>query len=449
MTERRTRLSTKLLMYTFVAILAAAGVFFALRGLCGLVIDRRVYTRETVVEREQEIFGEFVAFLNREGVRSFTEREKIQPFFEEQRDLIIAVYNGGRPFSGEDDGIILYSTLPDAPAAYEMLEEEYASYWFNCPVMVQGDLMRSKLLKIMYFPMYTARKDALYVSAGLSFAAFALTLILLVRRKTGYMSVLARELQGMEGGELNVPVTVKGNDELTTLAENMESMRLSFIERLNREEELTRKSSRLLTDMSHDLRTPLTALIGYLDIIQSGKCAPEDKERYTASALKRAYQIKDMTDELFEYFLVYSASDTPAPTEPADAVTIMGQMWDESAFSLESEGFSTELEIGAETRTLNVNVKNLRRVFDNIVSNVRKYGDRSVPVRASLDCEGDMFVVTVRNGISAQRVSGESSGIGLASCAQIAAMHGGRFESGEEDGQYVCRLLLPAVKDEG
>ncbi|MBR4236545.1 MAG: HAMP domain-containing histidine kinase [Clostridia bacterium] len=443
--KRRARLGVLLIVYTLVSLAAAAGVFFAARALGGYMIDRRVYTKERILSREKEYFNEFYSYLT-ENALSLTDRGQIEPWFEGRSDLIICAYNGGMPFAKDDNGVIIYSSVSDAGSVYELLQQEYEGYWYTRPITVKGDYMRSKTVRVMYFPMYSAHRALMYASVLLAFAVFALCLMLLVRRKTRYMSELSAQLAVMESGDLSVPMRIRGNDEITTLAENTEQMRLSFIERLRHEEEMTRSSQQLLTDMSHDLRTPLTALIGYLDLIDGGKCESEaQKAKYISSAKKRAYQIKDMTDELFEYFLVYSEQDETLETEQTDAVTLYMQLWEESAFTLESEGFKTELAPAEESACLNVNVKLLRRVFDNVASNVRKYADKNFPVRAKMYAEGGYFVFEAENRILEGNSRAESSGVGLAFCKRCAERHGGAFESGAENGSFICKLKLPTA----
>ena len=414
------------------------------------VIEHAVYTPEHIRSREKQVFSEFIAYMNDAGITDFTDFDRIQPWFRGKDHLIVAVHNGGYAFADSNNSTLIYSSVPDAASTYELLQSEYADYWYTCPVTVRGDYLRTKVVRVMYFPMYAALRYVTFGAGFMSFVTFGACLLLLVRRKTSEISRLASQLEVMAGGELSVPLKAKGNDELTTLAENMESMRLSFIDRLKREEDMTRSSSQLLTDMSHDLRTPLTALIGYLDIVSSGKC--EDEERikaYIESARKRAYQIKGMTDELFEYFLVYSGKDSEASLEPMDAVTILGQLWSEAAFALESEGFDCHTHYPESSSEVAVSPRLLTRVLDNIVSNIKKYADPAFPIETELQKEKTSFSLCVKNRVKATTGKAESSGIGLASCRKIAEIHKGEFISGEEDGYFACTLRLPQAGSAG
>ena len=447
LTKRRhtLKLSFLLIVYTLVSLLAAAAVLPLTRAAGRYVVDEMIYPPEKIMASEKKLFDEFMDFIDREGL-TLNDRRRIMPWFRDRNDLIIAVYNGGRPFGDRDEGAQIYSNETDALAMYELLQGEYAPYWYTCPVMPHGDYMRTKAVKVMYYPMYSAGRYADMAAVALAFAAFALCLTILVKRKTAYMALLSRELSVMESGDLTSPVTVKGNDEITVLAEGMDDMRLSFIERLQREENMSRSSRELMTAMSHDLRTPLTALMGYLDILDSGKAEDAEKAaQYIRSAKERAYQLKGMTDELFEYFLVYSAEDEKPETELLDVLTLIAQLWEESAFTLESEDYQTEFTVKDEALTFPaaVNALMLRRVFDNMVSNIRKYADKTAPVRACLTFDESGCVFTVCNRVRAERTSAKSSGIGLASCRKILQLHGGSFESAEDENGFTCRITLP------
>ncbi|MBO7385357.1 MAG: HAMP domain-containing histidine kinase [Clostridia bacterium] len=446
--KRRFRLGLLLVLYALISFCLAAGVFFGGRALGRYAIEHAVYTPERIRAYEKKVFGEFIAYMNDNGIADFTDAAGIQPWFSGRSHLIVAIHNGGYAFTDTNDATLIYSSVPDAASTYELLQNEYSDYWYACPVTVKGDYLRTKVVRVMYFPMYAAFRYVTFAAGIASFLVFGACLLLLVRRKTRVISRLASQLEVMAGGDLTQPLSAAGNDELTTLAENMEEMRLSFIERLRREEEMTRSSSQLLTDMSHDLRTPLTALIGYLDLVSSGKC--EDEERKAAfieSARKRAYQIKDMTDELFEYFLVYSGKDSELPRERVDAQTLFVQLWSDAAFALENEGFACNAQYGEASVMVNASPRLLTRVLDNIVSNIKKYADPAFPVEGDMRAEEGFFVLRVRNRIKTGPQKAESSGIGLASCRKIAELHGGDFSGKEEDVFYICTLRLPAAAE--
>lgn len=105
------------------------------------------------------------------------------------------------------------------------------------------------------------------ICVALAFAVFSLSFTALVHSKLRYIKTLKEALDTMAGGDLERPVTVLGRDELGQLAEGMDEMRRTFLTQLRQEEQMKSANSRLVTAMSHDLRTPLTSLMAYLELL--------------------------------------------------------------------------------------------------------------------------------------------------------------------------------------
>ncbi|WP_222124450.1 HAMP domain-containing protein [Paenibacillus xylanexedens] len=132
-------------------------------------------------------------------------------------------------------------------------------------------------------------------------------MLFFVSRKTSYIGRLEQEIKILEGGDLKHPLTVMGKDELSSLAQSINEMRLSFIERLESEEQEKQENLELITALSHDLRTLLTVLVGYLDLIKHKKYkSDDDLLRYLNNSSEKAHQIKTLSDQLFNYFTVSS-----------------------------------------------------------------------------------------------------------------------------------------------
>lgn len=450
MTKRKTgmRLGVILVMCTLISFVLAVGAFLALDAASGYLIDHVIYTKEQILQTEKELFDEFIAYMNQQRA-TLSSKSTIQSWITGRDDLMLAVYDAQISYIQTNSDGVLYSSVRDALTMYDLLQDEYSDYWYERAVKSEGDRMRSRVVKVMYFPMYRAKEVSVYADLALAFGLFVAVLYFCIRSKTRYIVLLSRELQVMQGGDLSVPMTIKGKDELTSLAMDIEEMRKSFIERLNNEEMMTRNSQKLLTAMSHDLRTPLTSLIGYLDIVDLGKCTdPEQAQRYIHSGKMKAYQIKEMTDKLFEYFLVYSSDDKQLETEPLDASMLFSQLWAESAMTLEADGFLITVQETEGSLEINANPQFMRRVFDNIVSNIKKYADKTEPVIVIMERRGDRYEFEVRNSVRENNDHAESSGIGLASCKKIMENHGGTFHTMLKDNVFAARLSLPGTEAE-
>lgn len=306
---------------------------------------------------------------------------------------------------------------------------------------------RDQWVHCVYYPQYRWQRVATGLSLGVCFLLFTALLLALIHRKVNYIALLNREVGIMQGGDFSHPMTVKGHDELTSLAKDMDAMRLSFAERLETESAMRKANANLVTAMSHDLRTPLTALIGYLDIIDLNRYgSQEEMLKYVHSSKLKAYQIKEMSDKLFEYALVYGQQDEHLNTEVMDAGTVIGQYIEEGIVMLESQGFQVTVMPPESSLPIQLNTSLMHRVFDNVFSNIRKYADRATPVAVQFTLDTDnIFTVQIRNAIGKPSNAADSSGIGLKTCEKIMQQHGGSFETISEHGTYLTLIHYPTL----
>lgn len=117
----------------------------------------------------------------------------------------------------------------------------------------------------------------------------------------------------MEGGDLDHPITIQGDDELALLATSLDGLRLTLRQQQAEEAQAAAKVKSLITEMSHDLRTPLTTLLLYTEILRHHKYETEaQQDEYLAKIDGKARQIKQLSDNLFEYALVTRDTVVPA-----------------------------------------------------------------------------------------------------------------------------------------
>ena len=302
--------------------------------------------------------------------------------------------------------------------------------------------------------LYYFASDAFYfwmllVSGLLSFAVFSLCFVSMVHRKLRYIQKLKSELDILAGGDLGYAVTVQGRDELSELAAGIDEMRRSILAHQQAEDEIRAANSQLVTAMSHDLRTPLTSLLAFLELLDRNKVQDEQQRQHLIrQSLSKAVSIKTMADKLFEYFLVYTSEWEQPELEKQDADEVLGQFWQEYAFALESRGFSVRTDFEELDGKIEVNLELLRRTFDNLYANLVKYAEPSQPIRIAYQRDGNQACLTITNTVSALRDRRESTNIGLNTCRRILRMHGGSFETREENSLFTAELRLPLTDHE-
>ena len=278
---------------------------------------------------------------------------------------------------------------------------------------------------------------------GLSILLFFILLLLGIRDRIHYIRVLEGDIGVMEGGELQKPVTVQGDDELGTLAEKLEAMRLSLLHQGEAERRATEANRSLVTEMSHDLRTPLTSLLLYTQIVQNGKYKSEaELQSYLEKIYGRAMQIKSQSDALFYHFLV-DKDAAPAPLCDEDLKAVFPDVLSDFVCTLEAKGFKVETTGEWPDAKSRVNIEYLTRIMDNLLSNILKYADSGVPVRLLFFCRDGQFSVELYNRIVKRHRTGDSSHIGMENVRSLMERMGGSYEHEEADGIFCSRLLFP------
>ena len=122
---------------------------------------------------------------------------------------------------------------------------------------------------------------------------------------TRTVQTLSRQVRQVSRGDLGMQIQAQTSDEIGQLALDVDAMRLSIIDKLQREEEAWKANSQLITAISHDVRTPLTALMGYLEILADETLSSEERNAYLDICKNNALRLKGLTDELFGFFLVF------------------------------------------------------------------------------------------------------------------------------------------------
>ena len=263
------------------------------------------------------------------------------------------------------------------------------------------------------------------------------------RRIVKYIIQLSEEIQAMEGGDLDHPITIRGDDELTTLARCLDSMRVTLRQQQEEEAKASAKVKNLITEMSHDLRTPLTTLLLYTEIVRSRKYENDvQRDDYLNKIDTKARQLKQLSDNLFEYALV--TRDTVVTLDPpAYFSRIFEEPLAEMVDTLQQRGFACALDLGSEDLMLTVKMQYIRRIFDNITSNAIKYADPGREISVTFRKEEKWVGLRFANHVLPGQHREESTQVGLTSIETMMEKMNAvcRVEQGTE--QFAITLLFP------
>ena len=267
------------------------------------------------------------------------------------------------------------------------------------------------------------------------------------RRIVRYVVQLSEEIQAMEGGDLDHPITIRGSDEITTLASCLDSMRVTLRQQQEEEAQASAKVKNLITEMSHDLRTPLTTLLLYTEILRCRKYeTPEQADNYLNKIDAKARQIKQLSDNLFEYALV--TRDTVAVLDPpAHFSAVFEEPLTEMVETLQQRGFACALELGDEDVLLSVSGQYVRRILDNITSNLLKYADPDRDVVVRFVQEGSRAGLCFENCVLPVPASSESTKVGLPSIETMMEKMQGICRIEQPEGVFRMTLLFKTAKE--
>lgn len=285
---------------------------------------------------------------------------------------------------------------------------------------------------------------------SLSAAVLVLTVLLLLRiREEKY---IIRQLKRIYKSDTNELIHSSGTCLALIRAVNIilkEQRRNAIIYRRKNHD-----LEQMMTNISHDLRTPLTSALGYLEIIQNSELPDDEKEREIGIVYLRMRRLDELINAFFEFSSVISGGHEPEREE----LNIIGVI--EECMVHYYDDYSAQdrmIEFECDSRQLPVfsNRNMLMRIFDNLISNAFKHGNGTLYIRAE---KKEGIVITFRNAIydsalDVTRVFDEfyttdisrtkgNTGLGLAIAKQFTELLGGRIEAVHINNEFIVKVTM-------
>lgn len=276
------------------------------------------------------------------------------------------------------------------------------------------------------------------------------------------MNHIIGELHYIAQGHLDhrIPFRLKGSEQHVISSVN--ALVDSAVKSMDDKRKIEKSKDELITNVSHDLRTPLTSIIGYLGLIEDKQYqSEEDILKYTHTAYEKAKQMKNLVEDLFEYTKVQQHG------APVNIMRIdLNQLLEQLTASFELEGQHRGIEISSKVvpnpLMIEADPEKLGRVFNNLVANAFKYGNGASYIRVDARQRADQVEVTVANDgtpipaqsldhlferfyraeASRSRATG-GTGLGLAIVKSIVDLHHGTVTVTSDENETAFVVTLP------
>lgn len=430
-------LQAKLFLTLALALVLSIGFSFCGRLTMDLCINTFYLSPGAIQNRTQEHVSALRTYVSENKLTS-NNTQAMASFCRERRTCSILIYGQNTMLDADADGasLMAYGGMVMNTAAGTSQEGTYVVNFADGAYSVHVSDHSERQL-------YTIRDLCVLL---LGCAVFVIVMLLYSRKLTDLIQSLSRRVGQVSQGDLTLEITPVSRDEIGELAMDVDAMRLSIIDKLQREERAWQANSQLITAISHDVRTPLTTLMGYLDIlVQDPDLPPEARESYLNICRRKAENLRELTDELFAYFLVLGTPEPETHLELLDAGLLLAQLLGEFCEELSQQDLLVEPAIAPLEGNVRADVQHLRRIFSNLQSNLRKYADPAVPITVEAGPFGDLARISIKNGVKEDAGAVESTRIGLQTCQRLAAAMGGEFRKRQEDGTFTVELFLPLL----
>lgn len=292
---------------------------------------------------------------------------------------------------------------------------------------------------------------------------FILYFLLLSREMARSLNQIVEGIRKMSNGDLTTRIEINKEDEFSIIGNQMNKMGDNILSLMDKERNNEKIKNDLITNVAHDLRTPLTSIIGYLDlIIQNEEMEEETKKKYIRIAYDKALRLQNLIGDLFSFTKVSTGEVVPKKTK-IDIVKLVEQMVEEFYPSFQENGLECEFSSDCDSAVIEADGDLMARAFSNLISNAVKYGKDGKSIKIWIHKTKSTVSISVLNYgevipkenlehifdrfyrvENSRSVETGGSGLGLAIAKKIAEMHGGsiRVESGACGTVFEIRLRI-------
>jgi len=288
---------------------------------------------------------------------------------------------------------------------------------------------------------------------------------LMRRYRQMQMRHIISELHYISMGNLHHRIPFELSGDLGNVVNSINLLVDSTVKAIEDERQIEKSKDELISNVSHDIRTPLTSIIGYLGLLESGNAkTPEDEKRYVHTAYDKAKQMTTLVEDLFEYTKVRSPNVQITKVK-FNMSALLAQLAIDFELEAEKKGIDILFNTDPENISMFGDTEKLVRVFNNLLSNALKYGHGATQIVLDVTKRSDYVEVIVKN--NGEKIPKESldqlfdrfyrvdpsrtretggSGLGLAITKGIVELHGGTINVTSDDDWTSFLLEFPDME---
>ena len=309
-------------------------------------------------------------------------------------------------------------------------------------------------------------------STGLNLFVFiAFTIILLIlyfilfsHNFVMYVREIINGVEKMKSGDFSEEIPVQGEDEFSEIAGSINEMKRNLYNTMEARQAAEQTKDELITNVAHDLRTPLTSILGYLDLLTQGDFLTEEqKQKYLGIVSAKAKQLEQLVKDLFDYTR-YDINKVKVRKEILDLNLFVPQLVDEFYPIFKENQLECITDYSGMALNIEANGDLLARAIGNLISNAIKYGADGKQVEIRTGQKNKMAYVSIINygrvipGADLEKIFEKfyrvetsrstqtgGTGLGLAIAKNVVELHDGKIWASSDESGTCFKIELPLV----
>ncbi|PHV69399.1 hypothetical protein CS063_16080 [Sporanaerobium hydrogeniformans] len=294
---------------------------------------------------------------------------------------------------------------------------------------------------------------------------FTVLLFRFIKPKIDYIEYLSHCLGEISKGDLNYQIEAIGEDELAQVAQNITFMETEIKKQIEAQMKAEKVKNELITNVAHDLRTPLTSIIGYIGLVKNKQFMTDEEEaKYLDIAYGKSEKLKVLIEDLFELTKLHQ-QDIQLNKEIISLANLVNQLVEELMPLANEKNMELTTSIQAKEASIRADIPKITRVFENLIGNAIKYSEEGEHIQVELrelpkevnvivtnpckeitEEEVEHFFDRFYRGDKSRNSLAGGSGLGLAIAKNIVELHGGKISAKLEEEKISFKVRLPKFR---